>query len=83
MSRPKRKQGQSNAEQAIDDLADLVVESFQDSYRSELEPFEAYAARVRARVYADVTLFRQRFHHGYHVLMDELSKTHPIKKKHS
>lgn len=74
MRRPKRKQTQHNAEQEIDDLADLVVENLQSSYRSDLEPFEAYAARVRARVYDDVSLFRQRFHHGYQVLMEEIKK---------
>lgn len=73
MRRPKRKQQQAS-EQAIDDLADLVVENLQSSYRSDLEPFEAYAARVRSRVYDDVTLFRQRFHHGYQVLMEEIKK---------
>ena len=78
MAKPKRKQGQTSAEQAIDDLADLVIENLEGSYHSDLEPFEAYASRVRARIYADVNQFRQRFHHGYHVLLDEVGK-----KKHS
>jgi hypothetical protein len=76
MGKQKRSQSQSAAEheQAIDDLADLVVENMQHAHNRDLEPFEAYASRVRARVYADIQLFRQRFHHGYHVLMDEMTK---------
>lgn len=73
MAKPKKTHGQTS-DQAVEDLADIVIETLQDSYNCELEPFEAYASRVRARIYADVNLFRQRFHHGYRLLMDEMTK---------
>lgn len=61
-------------ERAIDDLAEYVIESLRGEFHSELEPFEAYAARLRKSIVADVRLFRQRFHRGYHVLMTELAR---------
>ncbi len=61
-------------DKAAEDFAEVVVNSFRENYHSEMEPFEAYAARIKAKIYDDITEFRSRFAKGYHVLLDELGK---------
>lgn len=81
MGRSRKKTSSITDERAMDDLTDLVVESFQPDHRQTLEPFEVYASRVRARVHSDIARFRKRFHHGYRVLLDELARQHPKKRE--
>jgi iron-sulfur cluster repair protein YtfE (RIC family) len=50
------------------------VEEAKEHHRSELEPFELYAAKIRSKVHANVDEFRTRFAKGYHVLLEELGK---------
>ena len=64
-------------EKAIDELVDLVSEHMRDHPRSQLEPFEAYAARIKAKIHADMKTFRTRFTKGYHALLKELEKEYP------
>ncbi|MFQ5730113.1 MAG: hypothetical protein ACE5GN_07110 [Waddliaceae bacterium] len=59
---------------AVDELTDAIVEDLEESYDSELEPFEAYAQRVRAQIHSNMDEFRKRFLQGYEVLLKELSE---------
>lgn len=74
MAKPRKKSPSHTDDQAIDDLAGLVAESLRSDFHSDLEPFEVYASRVKGRIIADINLFRKRFHHGYQVLMEELTR---------
>ncbi len=67
-------------EKAIDELANLVSEEMQGHPRSNLEPFEAYAARIKAKIHANMSVFRERFGKGYHALIKELEKEYPKHK---
>ncbi len=61
-------------DKAIDEFADAAVEILRGSYRSELEPFEAYAARLKGEMVKHLHEYRHRLTHGYEVLLEELSK---------
>ena len=80
MSTPKHKtkvkvaEAESDSDEAINELANLVVNNLHDEYRNELEPFEVYAQKVRSQLHANVSEFRSRFVDGYKILMDELRK---------
>lgn len=67
-------------EQAVEDLADAVVENLPDPEEIPLEPFEDYVQRMKLKVYSDASHFKVRFSKGYHVLMAELSKYNPSKQ---
>lgn len=60
-------------DQAIDALADAVIEEMGD-VRSALDPEDLRKARVRAQIHHDANKFRQRFKDGYQALLNELSK---------
>ena len=64
-------------EKAIDELANLVSEEMRGHPQNSLEPFDAYVARIKAKVHADMDKFRQRFSKGYHALIKEIEKEHP------
>ena len=59
---------------AADNLVDAVIDNIKEGYKSDLEPFEAYAERVRAEMYSNIDDFRLRFLNGYHVILKELAK---------
>lgn len=59
---------------AADNLVDVVIDNIKEGYKSDLEPFEAYAERVRAEMYSNIDDFRTRFLNGYHVILEELAK---------
>ncbi len=61
-------------EQVIDEITELVVESLRQDYHNDLEPFEAYAARIRGRLATNLRDLRTRFNRGYHVLLEELDR---------
>lgn len=65
----------STFEKSVAEFAGAVVDSLEKGYKSDLEPFELYAQKVRARLQEDVKEFRQRFAKGYHALLDEISKS--------
>lgn len=58
--------------EAIEELADAVVEELKEGYRSDLEPFEAYAQRMRQELHTNMEDFHDRFLKGYEVLIHEL-----------
>lgn len=59
--------------EAVDEFAEAIVEDLKEGYHSDLEPFEAYAQRVRAEIHSNMDDFRNRFLQGYEVLLNELS----------
>jgi hypothetical protein len=68
-------------EKAINDLANLVSEEMRGHPSMSMEPFDAYAARIKAKIHADMNEFRTRFSRGYHALIKELEKEHPKHKE--
>lgn len=66
----------SNKQQnkVIEEFADAAVEMLRGSHHSELEPFEAYAARLKGEMVKHLADYRRRLSRGYQVLLDELSK---------
>lgn len=58
--------------QSVDALTEVLIEELKGDYRTDLEPFDAYAQRVRAQVHANMQDFRDRFLEGYEVLLQEL-----------
>lgn len=63
-----------NFDKCIEELADMIIEDAKGHHHSELEPFESYAARVRAKIHSNMEEFRGRFAKGYKLLVEELEK---------
>lgn len=61
-------------EEVIIDLADRVIESFQEEDKIDLEAFEDYAQRLRSSLHLNAEQFKNRFLKGYTVLRDESKK---------
>jgi hypothetical protein len=61
-------------EEAIRAFADLYVDSLKKEYHNPLEPFEVYAARIRAEIQKNTHHYAERLEQGYRVLIRELSK---------
>ena len=57
---------------SVDALTEVLVEELKEEYHTDLEPFDAYAQRVRAQVHANMEDFRDRVLEGYEVLLQEL-----------
>lgn len=66
--------------QSVDDLTDVILEDMKNDYHNDLEPFDAYAQRIRAQVHENMEDFRNRFLEGYEVLLQEII-THQTKKE--
>src|SRR5262249_40935147 len=64
----------SEFEQAINDYLDVAVELERAAYKSDIEPFEAYAAKLRERLGDSLRQFQRTYSHGYRLLIDELKK---------
>lgn len=61
-------------EKSIDEIADALLEGEEENYDSELEPFEAYANRMRTEIHENMEEFRDRFLKGYELLLKELAQ---------
>jgi hypothetical protein len=61
-------------ERSIDELVLAIVEGLREHHRSDVEPFEVYTQRIRAKIHSNANLFRSRFSRGYHTLLEELKK---------
>ena len=84
MKEPKHKSKAAVADHAddlfdksVDELADAVVDDHKGHHKSDVEPFEVYAQKVRSKIHLNAAIFRKRFSKGYHVLLEELSKQQP------
>jgi hypothetical protein len=65
------KEDQESAEQ----MADLVLESMDDSFQTELEPFEVYSRTLRSHILRDAEQFKKQFLMGYGSLLEQISKS--------
>lgn len=65
--------------QSVDGLTDVILEDLKQDYHNDLEPFDAYAQRIRAQVHENMEDFRNRFLEGYEVLLQEIM-SHQSKK---
>ena len=68
-------------QKSVKDLTEAIVEDLEAGYQSELEPFEAYANRIRHQVHENLEQFRDRFLQGYDVLIEEIRKQDSNEKK--
>lgn len=59
-------------EHAIDELAQIFIDDAEQHYRSQLEPFDVYAQKVRNEFHHTLSDFRKRFAHGYKVLIQKV-----------
>lgn len=50
-----------------------VIGSLRDSFQSDLESFEVFAARREAEMQEEVARERQRFAGGFHTLIEEMN----------
>lgn len=82
MSETHKKQRTSVSEdeerykKTLEEMADAVIGSLKPGYRSDLEPFEQYAEKVKAKMHTDMDDFRLRLAKGYKALLDEIQKNH-------
>jgi len=61
-------------EKSVEEMADAVIDSLKVDYQSDLEPFERYAERVKAKIHSNVGDFRERLSQGYKVILEEIEK---------
>ncbi len=61
----------------IEEFADAAIEVLRENHHSELEPFEAYAARLKCEMVQSLETYSTRLMHGYEVLLEELGKDKP------
>jgi DNA-binding ferritin-like protein len=61
-------------EESVDGLAEAVVEQLKERSINMLEPFDAYAEKMRSKIHTNNKEFRKRFVQGYQVLLKELAK---------
>lgn len=59
---------------AANDLVDAMIESLEEDYRSEIEPFEQYSKRLRLHLFKEMSEFATKFLRGHQVIMEELKK---------
>ncbi len=58
----------------MEEFADATIEVLRENHHSSLEPFEAYAARLKGEMVKSLETYSTRLMHGYKVLLDELNK---------
>lgn len=73
-SRVSVAQAEKEFEKSVEDLTSAIVEDLEAGYQSDLEPFEIYANRIRHQVHENLEAFKDRFLHGYDVLIDEIKQ---------
>jgi hypothetical protein len=61
-------------EKSVEEMADAVIDSLKVDYQSDLEPFERYAERVKAKIHSNVDNFRGRLSKGYKAILEEIEK---------
>ncbi len=61
-------------EDAVDAMAQLFIDGAEAQHRSQLEPFDVYSQKVRNEFHKTLSDFRNRFAHGYEVLMKRIQE---------
>ncbi len=54
---------------SLKELAELAMESLDESYRVDWDPFELYAHKLKHHVHADTERFKTHFVQGYERLL--------------
>ncbi|CCB86963.1 MULTISPECIES: hypothetical protein [Parachlamydia] len=67
-------QAEMKYEKTVEEVANAVADSMKDDYQNDLEPFELYAERIKAKIHSEMDDFRERLAKGYQVLLDEVKK---------
>lgn len=57
----------------LHELAQVVVEAFQEGYKDVADPFEYYAYSVKSHIYTSNPTYPSRFAAGYQTLLDEIN----------
>lgn len=70
----ERSRSKEQEEAAIEEIADLVLESLAEDYKTEGEPFEVYAQKLKSHIHTDSEVFKHRFTQGYELMMEILRK---------
>lgn len=68
-------------EKAVGELADAFIADLKEKKTNDLEPFEAYATRVRQDLFLKCKDFRKRFLSGYEALQGPIQKDVWAKKE--
>jgi hypothetical protein len=63
----------SSHQEAIEHLAEFVLESLEEGEYADWEPFEVYAKKLRSRIHEDNLIFKRDFIKGYEALLDVLN----------
>ncbi|CUI16557.1 conserved hypothetical protein [Candidatus Protochlamydia naegleriophila] len=69
---PLSKPSKEIEDESIGELAAFVLESLEEGYKSDWEPFEIYAQKLRSHIHTDSQVFRKQFIKGYESLIDVL-----------
>lgn len=64
----------AETDRSLSEFAKQITESLKKDFKSELEPFEAYAERVRNQIFFNTEKFSEKISAGFRVLMQEIEK---------
>ena len=68
-------------EAAVNDYIESVIHLEKKTYHSDLEPFEAHAEIIRKNISDAMHHFQKTYHHGYEVMLKELSEMFRAQKQ--
>jgi hypothetical protein len=66
-----------NLHQLQDEIFDKLLEGEKDKHNTDLESFEAYAARTKAQMHQANEDYIKHLMHGYQVIIDKMHKKQP------
>ncbi len=69
---PLPRPSNGTGDESIEELAKFVLESLEEGYQSDWEPFEIYAQKLRSHMHTDSSAFRKQFAKGYESLIEVL-----------
>lgn len=78
MSEKHLEENHESKDPSIHDMADLVLASLEEGYKSEGEAFEVYAQKLKSHIHTNPDVFKHRFIKGYELLVDLLNKSDKI-----
>lgn len=78
-STPSERRTLREEEKAIEEFADIFLESMKEQFHNNLEPLEVYAQKVRSHIHSNEHEFKIRLAQGYEILLNEISQDHPKK----
>lgn len=82
--KPKEKPTDHGAEfdRSVEDLADLVIADLNKKAANDPQLSHSSLEKMKQEFHSDMNLFRSRFMHGYHVLLEQISHDphHPLTK---